>query len=204
MKIQCPNCWQRYEVTAEHLGITIVCQACGNPFVVASPNANKRQILKADLNRQQEDPQRRGGINDPKKTKPKNISVMRPSPPPGINAPKKAKSQIRTVTVLAVLVIFFVGNFHIITGKNVGFRIVGRDSFGFDEFFINQDAIVGMPNLFAKGKYPIGVKVLQREGLIESDRDFERRTQADFNKKLEEAQREVDREMRRIMKQMNY
>jgi len=47
MKIQCPNCPQRYEVTSEHFGKTVVCQTCEKPFVVVSSNADK--MLKAKM-----------------------------------------------------------------------------------------------------------------------------------------------------------
>ena len=43
MKIQCPNCSQRYEVTSEDFGETVVCQTCGKPFEVSSPDRQEKE-----------------------------------------------------------------------------------------------------------------------------------------------------------------
>ena len=73
------------------------------------------------------------------------------------------------LVLIPLLVAVFVGSFHIITGEKAGLHFVRRDSFSFSEFFIDADAITRMPWLAAKSRFPIGCRVLQREGLIEGN-----------------------------------
>lgn len=77
--------------------------------------------------------------------------------------------------VLLTAGVWLLFNFHIVTGANVGFKIIPRDSFGFSEMFVNIDKITGMPNIFARAQYPLGFKALQKAGLIETDDQFEKR-----------------------------
>ncbi|MHC4118221.1 MAG: hypothetical protein ACYSWO_12005 [Planctomycetota bacterium] len=73
------------------------------------------------------------------------------------------------------------GFIHVITGSNLPTaRVVRKDTFGYSETFINIDKITGMPWVFAKARYPIGCKVLQDQGHIESDEAFERRIKRQF------------------------
>ncbi len=73
------------------------------------------------------------------------------------------------------------GFVHVITGSNLpNARVVRRDTFGYGETFINIDKITGMPWVFAKSKYPIGCKVLQDKGHIESEQAFEQRIKRQF------------------------
>ena len=93
-----------------------------------------------------------------------------------------------TLAAAAVLVpgvtIFGLGFIHIITGSNGMFSIEYKDSFGLSETFINIDRITGMPWVFAQAKHPIGCKVLQEHGYIESDKTFESRTKREFERKM--------------------
>jgi hypothetical protein len=63
----------------------------------------------------------------------------------------------------------------VITGGSGGPKLVSRNSFGFSEIFIDVDAITGMPWVSAKSRFPIGCRILQREGIIETDDAFEKR-----------------------------
>ncbi|UCD30170.1 MAG: zinc ribbon domain-containing protein, partial [Planctomycetota bacterium] len=81
-----------------------------------------------------------------------------------------------TLSVAAILIVIGFGFVHVITGSSLSTpRVVRKDSFGYGETFIHIDKITGMPWVFAKSKYPIGCKVLQEKGHIESDEAFERR-----------------------------
>ena len=96
---------------------------------------------------------------------------------------KKWRGRICAAVLLAAAVVLFVslGFMHVITGSNLeNPRIVAKGSFGYAETFINIDKITGMPWVFAKSKYPIGCKVLQDEGHIETDEAFERRIKRQF------------------------
>lgn len=113
------------------------------------------------------------------------------------STPKKKVSAIKILipTLLAVLFLFFC-NFHIITGGGVGFMVVMRDSFGLNEVFINVDTITNMPWLAAKSKYPIGCKILQREGIIESDAEFNARMESDREEDYKKIMQETEQRLR--------
>lgn len=85
------------------------------------------------------------------------------------------------ILIAATVVIVGLGFVHVISGSNLpSRRIVLKDSFGYSETFINIDKITGMPWVFAKAKYPIGCKVLQDNGHIETNEAFERRIKRQF------------------------
>jgi len=117
--------------------------------------------------------------------------IMGQKAPPGV-----------VVSVVAVGLVFLIGNFHVISGGSVGPKVVPRESFGFSEIFINVDKITGMPWIAAKTKYPLGCIVLAREGIIESDSQFKdrinRETQEEIDKAMERSQKEYDDILRRF------
>ena len=87
---------------------------------------------------------------------------------------------------LCILLVVLIGNFHVIMGSDI-FKIVRRDSFGFSETIINTDEITGMPWLAAMSRFPIGIRVLQREGLLESDEAMQVRATRNAQKAMENA-----------------
>ena len=96
---------------------------------------------------------------------------------------KKWRGKICAALLLiaAALITAGFGFIHVISGSNLpSRRIVQKGSFGYSETFINIDKITGMPWVFAKSKYPIGCRVLQEKGHIESDEVFERRIKRQF------------------------
>ena len=113
---------------------------------------------------------------------------------------RKKSSPWVLVVLVAIAVLLFFGNFHIITGGSVGPKIVSRDSFGFSEIFINVDAITSMPWISAKSRFPLGCRVLAREGIIESDEAFkariEREAKEEFDKAMRDAQKETEKLLR--------
>lgn len=98
-----------------------------------------------------------------------------PQPQPHISKPFRTLAAI--VFCMCSVGGVILGNVHIITGSQVpdGFVFIKKGSFGFTETFINLDEIMGMPALIAKSRFPISVHVLQREGIIQSEKQhFER------------------------------
>jgi hypothetical protein len=101
--------------------------------------------------------------------------------------PKSRSFAIRALILLVVGVGLFVTNFHIISGSNIsGLKIVKRLSFGFSEFLINVDEISGLPYISVASKYPLGVKILQREKILESDDARAIRIQHKVEKEIQE------------------
>ena len=83
--------------------------------------------------------------------------------------------------IAATLLTSGLGFVHVIGGSNLdSWRIVRKGSFGYSETFINIDKVTGMPWVFAKSKYPIGCKVLQEKGHIETDEAFDRRIKRQY------------------------
>jgi len=123
----------------------------------------------------------------PKQLDPKIISAPKP----------RDQKQMVLLVVALVLIASAIGNVHIITGSHIkGFKIFRKDSFGFTETFINVDMVTGMPWIAARSRFPIGCSVLQREDLIESDEAFEGRNKREFERKMEDAQKETQRLLR--------
>jgi hypothetical protein len=94
---------------------------------------------------------------------------------------KSAKIAAGALLTEAILIIAGFGYIHVIDGSNLSVpHVVLKDSFGYSETFIYIDKITGMPWIFAKIKYPIGCKVLQDRGHIESDEAFVQRIKANY------------------------
>ncbi len=86
--------------------------------------------------------------------------------------------------VAAILIVAGFGFIHVINGSSLSVPyVVNKNSFGYSETFINIDKITGMPWVFAKLKYPIGCKVLQDRGHIESNEAFELRVKGNYKSK---------------------
>ena len=95
------------------------------------------------------------------------------------------------IIFLIVLAVIFFGNVHIIGGRNLELpRIVMKESFGFSETFIKIETITSMPWIAAKSRYPLSCAVLQREHLIESDKEMDERIQKEMKEEIDKAQKE--------------
>ena len=103
-----------------------------------------------------------------------------------------------TLCFAAILILFALGFVHIITGVTsligLPIDIAVKDSFGYSETFINAHKVTGMPWIAAKSRYPLGCKVLQRKGYIESDAEFKERVH-------KEAQEEFRQEYETVFRQ---
>jgi len=81
----------------------------------------------------------------------------------------------------AIIIVAGFGYIHVINGSSLSApHVILKGTFGYSETFVNIDKITGMPWIFAKLKYPIGCKVLQDSGYIESDEAFGRRIKANY------------------------
>ena len=106
------------------------------------------------------------------------------------------KNNFVLIILIAVLCLLALGNIHIITGANLIFpKIVMKQSFGFSEIFINVDKITGMPWISAVSRYPLGVKILQREGIIESDEEREDRIKKKFDEEWDEIMKDTQKKI---------
>lgn len=103
--------------------------------------------------------------------------------------------------VTAVAAIMFLANFHFITGKNVGFTIAQRDSLGFAEMFINVEQITGMPYIMAQSQYPLGFKVLVREGMVESPEEIHKRVMAEAKIEMDRIMHEAQIQQQQMMQE---
>ena len=70
---------------------------------------------------------------------------------------------------LVALALVFMGFFHVVSGGDISTRYLAKRSFGFSETFVNVDEITGMPWIAARAKYPLACKLLQDEGILESE-----------------------------------
>jgi len=111
---------------------------------------------------------------------------------------RKVSPVVAAVFIL-VPILIFLGNFHIVRGSAIGWRLIPRMSFGFREMIVDVDEITGMPHIVATSRYPLGCKVLQREGIIESEDQMKDRVREDLEREMEDAKRKVERDMRRLM-----
>jgi hypothetical protein len=104
-----------------------------------------------------------------------------PTPNTKVKQRKKWRDAAAVALVAATITVFIgFGFIHIINGSNLSYpEVVKKDSFGYSETFINIDKITGMPWLFARSRHPIGCKVLQKKGYIESNESFLQRVGVD-------------------------
>jgi len=83
--------------------------------------------------------------------------------------------------VAAMIIVAGFGFIHVINGSSLSVpHFVLKGSFGYHETFVNIDKITGMPWVFAQLKYPIGCKVLQDNGYIESNEAFAQRIRGNY------------------------
>jgi len=105
-----------------------------------------------------------------------------------------------TLSVAAVLVFIGFGFIHIITGVissldlpfELPFDVVRKESFGYNETFVDAGKIRTLPYLAAKIKYPLGCKALQRAGHMESGKVFETRMINDLKQAMKKWQAQFD------------
>lgn len=184
--IVCPGCKTVFAITPVMVGKKFRCKLCSSIISIA------QDFFKEESLRYKSDEvfTKNNDANDSNKNNGAKVVLV-------LN--KEMVQRIGKFLAVFVFVIFgailFIGNFHIITGGNVGgFSIASRDSFSFREFLVNVDEITGMPFIAAKAQHPFGVKVLQRTGLIESEDAFKKRVERETKEKMDKAMQESKRQ----------
>ena len=114
---------------------------------------------------------------------------------------KKQAIPWRLIVISCVGFLLIISKIHIISGGGVGIKIALRDSFGFRELFINADEITGMPWFSAKSRFPLGCRVLQRKGYIESDSEYRDRNNREVKRNIDEAMENVQQEYEKLMRE---
>jgi hypothetical protein len=100
------------------------------------------------------------------------------------------------VVAITIVAVGFLG-FHHVVLSGEGTRVIPKVHFTLAETFVSLDAITGMPFIAARTKYPLTVKALQREGMLETDEQFERRVRQETEAEMEQARRRAEEEWRR-------
>lgn len=102
---------------------------------------------------------------------------------------QKHKTLILSLPIFLIISGYFITTHHVILGMGIPVP-VKRDAFSFSEFIIDINKIRGMPAFMAQAQFPIGIRVLQREGILESNEQRERRIQKEAKEKVERWMRE--------------
>lgn len=181
VKYRCPTCKATQNVEySPIMSRTLRCHKCGARFVVG-PSKSKNDVdWKGGFQRSLvpcED-----CCRDISSRAERCPHCGAPTPNTKIKQQNKWR-QAGIVLLLAAAIPVFIGFgfIHIITGSNLSTPdVVKKDSFGYSETFINIDKITGMPWLFARSRHPIGCKVLQEKGYIESNESFLQRVGVDL------------------------
>ena len=181
VKYRCPTCKATQNVEySPIMSRTLRCHKCGARFVVGPAKPKNDVHWKGGFQRSLV----------PCEDCCKDISSRAERCPhcgaPTPNTKIKQRKRWREAAVVALLaagitVFIGFGFIHIITGSNLSYPdVVRKDAFGYSETFISIDKITGMPWLFARSRHPIGCKVLQDKGYIESNESFLQRAGEDI------------------------
>ena len=119
---------------------------------------------------------------------------------------EQAKAKQAAIAGISFLILagvfFFFGKYHIVTSSSQQYpKLIKKQSFGFTETFINIDEITGMPFAAAKSRYPLSVKVLQREDIIESEAALKKRIKKEYEKEVEKGNKKFLEEWNKTFKQ---
>jgi hypothetical protein len=120
-----------------------------------------------------------------------NPPVSMPGPSPS----KDRRFLLWLLAILAVIGVYVFGSHHVVS-SSMGTKLVPKVHFTFSETFVSLDAITGMPFLQAKTQWPLAVKALQKEGLLESDDAFKSRIEQGVQEDMRKAQEDIERQMR--------
>ena len=181
VKYRCPTCKATQNVEySPIMSRTLRCHKCGARFVVGPAKSKSDVDWKGGF--QQSLVPCEDCCRDISSRAERCPHCGAPTPNTKVKLQKKW-NHVAVVALLAAAITIFIGLgfVHIITGSNLPAPdVVKKDSFGYSETFINIDKITGMPWLFAKSRHPIGCKVLQEKGYIESNESFMQRVGVDL------------------------
>jgi ribosomal protein S27E len=179
-KCRCPKCKSVQYLQYLLISTTIQCRKCGTPFVPV-PSGSNGKTVRPTVHKKV-----RVLSNNSDENLSSRADTFQHSEAPILNNRVEQRRKwpiIAAVALLAaaVMIVAGLGFIHVITGSSLSApHFVLKGSFGYSETFINIDKITGMPWVFAKLKYPIGCKVLQESGRIESDEAFQQRIKGNY------------------------
>ena len=180
-KCRCPKCKSVQYLQYLLISTSIQCTKCSTRFIPVPSGPNGKASRPAVEKR----------IPVLSKISKENIAgradIPRLSEAPVLIKPVKQRKKwpkVAAAIVLLAAAMIIVAGFgfvHVINGTSLPVpHVVLKGSFGYKETFVNIDKITGMPWVFAKLKYPIGCKVLQDTGHIESNEAFELRVKGNY------------------------
>ena len=180
-KCRCPKCKSVQYLQYLLISTSIQCRKCGLSFVPVPSESNGKTVRPAV------DKKVRVLSNKSDENTSSRADTLQHSEAPIlINRVKQRRKwpKIAAAIVLlaaAMIIVAGFGYIHVINGSSLSApHVILKGSFGYSETFVNIDKITGMPWIFAKLKYPIGCKVLQDRGHIESNEAFELRVKANY------------------------
>ena len=180
-KCRCPKCKSVQYLQYLLISRSIQCRKCGLSFVPVPSESNGKTVRPAV--------DKKVGVLSNKSdenTSSRADTLQHSEAPILINRVKQRRKwpKIAAAVVLlaaAMIIVAGFGYIHVINGSSLSApHVILKGSFGYSETFVNIDKITGMPWVFAKLKYPIGCKVLQDRGHIESNEAFELRVKANY------------------------
>jgi len=96
--------------------------------------------------------------------------------------------------ILALLAGWVLGTYHVVQSSQ-GTQLVRKVHFTFAECFVSLDAITSMPAVASSAKYPLAVKALQRDGILESDEARDERIQQEVQEQMDKSLQDIQRRM---------
>jgi hypothetical protein len=97
---------------------------------------------------------------------------------------------VALVVLLIVTALF--GNFHVVSSSSRGTFLVSKIHFTLAETFVSLDSIMGQTRLTAYSQYPLAVRALQRDGILESDEAAEARLKREIEAAGARLKREIE------------
>ena len=94
---------------------------------------------------------------------------------------------------------WLLGHYHVVQSDD-GTRLVPKVHWTLSETFVDIDAITGQPAITASARYPLTIKALQRDGILESDEAREERLRQETKAEMERIRRESEEEAARYMR----
>jgi len=122
----------------------------------------------------------------------------------GLTKPQKGEVTAAILIFSILAITLFCGFFHIVQSSKNGLFFVKKTAFTLSETFVNMDTITGVPFIVAVAKYPLAIRAMQKEGIIESDEAREARVQQEINEKVKVLQKQYEEQAKEMMRKMGY
>lgn len=170
-KIHCIRCG------AEMYEQEVSCPACGTTNILLVKN--RKEIQAPPIEKVSKDP-----------------------PPDTTQFQESARAQgksswgkiVAVIIGFALSAIAFFGHYHIVSSSTSGTFLTPKVCFSLAETFVSVDAITGQPFITAKARYPLTVKALQREGILETDEQFDGRIRREAEQKFQETMDRINQQ----------